>query len=250
MRPGGSRLGLPPVAGFGIAGVEDGPVHLMDAVHSKRLLVRLGVVPVIEDPCAAAEGRGAALERRPGCTHARGQVEPVVEMGLELLSHADAQRQAPREPDVVLRVPSELDVRVADTRVSGALRKGAGPASDVGVEARKREGSARILDFVAAIAAALEQHTNSRRVTSARVVDVGRELEVIGDPATVNLRAAVREGTEYGDGRHVCQRRRIERLVTCLEAGFDKALAAERAAHGGAEQVFFRSPASTLAARG
>ena len=102
----------------------------MDAVHAQCLLVGLGVVPVVEDAGAGAEVV-APLLNGDHVTPPRGaEIQPVVEVGLGLLSEADAQREALARAGCRPGRTRRLHMRVVDERVAGALRDVLGrPAS-------------------------------------------------------------------------------------------------------------------------
>ena len=113
-RPGGT--------GIRVGRAHDEEIALAETVDAERLLIGVGVQPVVEQTETAAQGGASALERRPCGAHTRPDVAAVPQVRLDFVSHPGAQRQALADADVVLHIDGCLRVEV--TR-SGD-RRGAG----------------------------------------------------------------------------------------------------------------------------
>jgi hypothetical protein len=191
------------VAGIRVGRVDDEEIALAQAVDAQRLLVGVGVQPVIEEAKAGAEGGASALERGPGGAHARTEIAAVLQVRLDLVAHTGAQRQALADADVVLHVDAGLRVEVLDERIADALGIGRGRAGVEGVDARERVGAEPVRRVVRPVVAAGHEEARADGVQAAHVVHVGRHLEQPRMPSARHLRAAAGERAVHDHGRHV-----------------------------------------------
>ncbi len=140
-------------------------VDLVRAVDANRLLVKAGVVPVIENAVAAAHGRGAGGVPRQG--RARREIPSRFNLRLQLVPQAETELKRSRGPEIILDEPAGLGLRVLDQRIAGADRVGRRLAVVKGVEARERIGAEGIRTLIAVPPARFR--TAARREASAGV---------------------------------------------------------------------------------
>ena len=108
------RRRRPDVARIGERRIDDVQLVLAEAVDLQRLQIGAGRQPVVEHAPAAAERRLAALERRPGESGSRREVQRVGHVRLRFVADAAGDRQVLPDLDVVLEVDAALDVGVAE----------------------------------------------------------------------------------------------------------------------------------------
>ena len=104
----------------------------------------------MEDPVPAANRRPGTRTRERE-SEARHEIHRVADMRLQLLAHADAERQAPIQPEVVLPVDAELVLRKRRLKLAEPLRECVRRAGQERLEAAERERSRGVARIEVAI---------------------------------------------------------------------------------------------------
>src|SRR5262245_27272317 len=174
----GQRYGGSPAERVGEAGVANVQVALPLAVDAKRLLVSLRRKPVVEDPAAAADRRITLFERRPREPGARHDVVPVVQIGLQFVTSAEAERETFVNSPVVLRVPPELDLIEIDSARARSPLESRGASRAKSLEAGEVESAVLIAEIGRVVTRRFDLKAGSHAVFFERNVEIVGEFKL------------------------------------------------------------------------
>src|SRR4030095_6598084 len=164
-------------------------------------------VPVVEQAVAAADRRAVA-PRRPRESDARHQVETAADVRLQLIPHADAEREPVVQPDVVRPVEAHVVLRERGVHLAKALGKRDGPVLVEGLKRRVGVGTSRISRVEVLVASALDDIADTPLLFAP---DVETEFPgYLDGPVRATARdtgAALREGVEHDDRWRLRERR-------------------------------------------